>query len=315
MTLPTINDVQAVDPVLTNMLLAYMQADSRFVASRVFPIVRTEKDSGTYYTFTKKYWFTDLLAPRAPGGPFAQIGFGVETATYATRQFAGMVAIADEVRNNSQVPMDLEQAALRLLAQKSLIRKERAFAADFMAASVWTSQDNNAATDWDDFSAGDPVSNIITAKRTVSNLTGLDPNTMALGYIVHQALMSHPDIVDRIAYTAQATMATVESALGAILGIDNYLVSKASYNSANEGQDASMAAIVDDDALICYANPSPSIFAASAGYTFAWPGGGADGQIFRFRDDKQHADELQHKEQWDQKAVAADCGYIYLDIV
>ena len=49
MSLPTINDVQAVEPVLTNLLIGYMQADDRFVASKVFPIVPTDKDSGTYY--------------------------------------------------------------------------------------------------------------------------------------------------------------------------------------------------------------------------------------------------------------------------
>src|SRR5512145_149977 len=248
MTQPTINDVQAVDPVLTNMLVGYMQADARFVASKVFPLVRVDKDSGTYFVFDKKYWFDDELAPRAPGDGFARVGFGLSTATYATRQFAGKYVVADETRKNSQVPLDLETAGLRLLAQKSLIRKEVAWATDFMTTGVWTgATDNTTATDWDDFSAGDPVNDVLTAKRSISNATGMDGNTMVLGYIVHQALMGHPDIIDRIAYTAQANAATIEGALSAIFGVDRYLVSKASYNSANEGQTAVMAAIVDDD--------------------------------------------------------------------
>jgi len=315
MAQPTSNDVQAVDPVLTNMLVGYMQADARFVASRAFPAVFVDKDSGTYYIFDKKYWFTDELAARAPGGPFARAGFGVSTATYLTNQFALAVPIADETRKNSQVPMDLETAALRLLAQKSLIRKERAFAADFMTTGVWATDDNNSTTDWDDFSAGDPVNDIQTAKRTVSNSTGHDPNTVALGYIVHQALISHPDIIDRIAYTSQATLATIENALAAILGVERYLVGKASYNSANEGQAATMAAIIDDDCLVCYTTPSPSLFEASAGYTFAWAPGGGMGGVRPTRVDDQDTDLLKHKEQWDQKAVATDCGYFFADVV
>ena len=117
MALPTINDVQAVDPVLTNMLIGYMQADDRFVASRVFPAVSVEKDSGTYYTMTKKYFFFDDLEQRAPGSDFGQLGFGVSSSTYTTLQWAGEIPLADEVRANSQIPMDLESAALRRLAR------------------------------------------------------------------------------------------------------------------------------------------------------------------------------------------------------
>lgn len=313
MSLPTVKDVQAIDPVLTNMLVGYMQADARFIAPRLFPYVPVEKDSGTFYTFTKKYWFTDELEERAPGAPFARLGMGVGTDTFTTLQWAAEYPIADEVRANSQLPLDLEQAALRFLAQKSLIRKERAFSADFMVTGVWGT-DNTTATDWDDFAAGDPVTDVMTAKRTISNNTGMDGNTMALGYIVHQALCAHPDILDRIAYTAQANQATIENALSAIFGV-NYIVGKASFNSANEGQAASMAAIVDDDCLVAYVAPAPGVFEASAGYTFVWGGGGGAGSIYRQRDGLRHTDVIQHKEQWDQKAVATDCGYFFSDVV
>jgi len=46
-------------PCATLMLPA--KPDSRFVAGKVFPPIPVEKDSGTYYILTKKYWFLDLL--------------------------------------------------------------------------------------------------------------------------------------------------------------------------------------------------------------------------------------------------------------
>ena len=44
MAQPTHSEVQAVDPVLTNMLVGYSQADSRFVASKAFhvPILKSQ---------------------------------------------------------------------------------------------------------------------------------------------------------------------------------------------------------------------------------------------------------------------------------
>jgi hypothetical protein len=223
--------------------------------------------------------------------------------------------LADEARVNNQTPMALEQAGLQWLAQQSLIRKERAFAADFMKVSVWGTDDNNATTDWDDNTSGDPVNDVLTARRTVSNNTGYDPNTMVVGYIVHQALVNHPDLIDRVKYTQAATLASVEGAIAAAFGLSNYVVGKASYNSANEGQTFSASAIVDDDALICYVSPTPGIMSASAGYTFAWDGGGGAGQIVSYREQQTKSDVLQHSEAWDQKATAADLGYFFADVV
>ena len=315
MTQPTSSEVQVVDPVLSNMLVGYMQADDRFIASRLFPIVPTDKQSSTFYSFTKKYWFLDNMKLRAPGGQFARNGYGVSSSTTYANLWGLEHPIADEVRNNSQLPMSLEQAGVQWLAQQSLIRKERAFASDFMAASVWGTTDNNSATDWDDYSQSDPVNDVLTARRTISNNTGNDGNTMALGYIVHQALVNHPDIVDRVKYVQTATLASVENALAACFGVANYWVGKASYNSANEGQTFSASAIIDDDCLVCYVTPTPGIMVASAGYTFAWEGGGGQGAITTYREQSIKSDVLQNSEAWDQKVVASDVGYIFLDIV
>lgn len=315
MAQPTHSEIQAIDPVLTNMLVGYMQASDRFVASRVFPAVPLEKQSGTYYIFTKKYWFLDELKARVPGGAFARSGYGVSTATCLAQLWGLEHPIADEAKSNNQTPMSLEQAGLQWLAQQSLIRKERAFSADFMVNSVWGTTDNNATTDWDDFAAGDPVTDVLTARRTISNNTGFDGNTMLIGYIVHQALVNHPDIIDRVKYVQQATLATVESALSACFGVASYIVGKASYNSANEGQTFSASAIIDDDCLITYVSQTPGIMTASAGYTYAWDGGGGMGQVGTYRDQSIKSDVLQHSEAWDQKVVATDLGYLFLDVV
>jgi hypothetical protein len=315
MALPTVNDVQAIEPILTNMLVGYMQSDERFVASKVFPVVPVDKDSGTFYKFTKKYWFLDQMAQRAPGGDFRRVEFGLETDTYATKQWALDQALADEVRANSQVPMDLETAAVSYLAQQSLLRKEIAFSADFMQKSVWGTDDDNAVTDWDSFSDSDPIANVLLARRTISNNTGLDGNAMVMGYIVHAALMNHPDLLDRIKYTQAATVGSMENALAACFGVSSYLVGKAVYSNTNEAAAFSATAILDDDCLVYHNNPGAGIFAASAGKTFAWAGGGGVGSSYRYRDNSRHADVIQVKEQWDQKAVATDLGYFFFDVV
>ena len=314
-TIPTINDVQGVETILTNMLVGYMQTDDRFVALRAFPAVPVLNDSGTFFVVTKKYFFMNDLKARAPGGDFEYAGFGLSTDTYSTFQWGKGLLLPDEVKANSQVPMDLEQVGLIQIAQKSLIKKEVQFATDFMVVSVWGTDDNNATTDWDDFSGGDPVNDVMTASRTVSNNTGKDPNTMILGYIVHQALTLHPDVLDRLKYTQAATQVAIEQALASIFGKSNYMVGKATYSNTNEAAAFSATAIIDDDCLVTYVDPSAGIFGATAGKTFVWNPGGGEGAIFRDPARKNHSDTYQHKEQWDQKAVATDLGYFFADVV
>jgi len=317
MTLPTINDVQPIDPILTNLLIGYQQADARFVATKVFPSVTVDKDNGTYMIFDKKYWFADEMKPRAPGQVYPRCEFGASTGTYKTLQWALAKSIADETRANSQIPMDLEQATLKWLAQQNMIRLERSWAADFMTTSVWQgATDDTTSTDWDDFSAGDPVANVLATKRAISVKTGYDPNTLVVGFIVWEALVNNPDLMDRVKNTQAATIQNMNGALASIFDLGQILVGKASYNSANEYTTMTGAAILDDDALVCYVSPNPGIFEASAGYTFTWaPGGGIGSIMPKFRDEANDADLIKFKAQWDQAAVATDVGAFYSDIV
>lgn len=313
MSLPTLSDITAVDPVLSNILIGYKQDASRFIASQLFPVVPVADKSGTYYIFDKKYWSTDNMEMRVPGQEYARADFAASTTTYDTVQWALAVPIADEIRKANQAPMDLETAAIEFLGQKSLIRKERAFAADFFVTGTWET-DDSSATDWDDYTSSDPVKDVLTATRTINLSTGKVPNTIALGEIVNAALVNHPDIIDRVKYVQMPTMAAVASAMAPVFGLERYIVGMAGYNSANEGQSFSGTAIVDDDALVCYVEPSPGIFKASAGYTFAWGDGGGDGVIINSRDELNDADLIKTKEQWDQKAVATDLGYFFSGI-
>lgn len=314
MSLPTGTDVQAVDPVLTNMLVAYYQSEGRFVADRIFPQVPVDKDSGTYYLFTKKYWTLDNVEQRAYGSNFAFGDFGVSTSTYETMQWGLAYSLADEIQANSQVPMSLETAAVRWLGMQHLIRRERAFAADWFVTSVWGTT-KSVTNKWSDYVNSDPVADVLEGKRTISQSTGQVPNKFVMGEIVHDRLVNHPDLLDRIKYVGAAGVTNARSALAAIFGVDEILVASAIYNTANEGQTGSYSPIMDDDALLCYVSPAPGVFEASAGYTFTWaPGGGLGVIESPYRDKAKRANIINSSQQFDHVAVATDLGYFFLDV-
>lgn len=309
---PNVSDLHPVDPILTNFSLAYQQGEARFVATAASAPVPVDTESGTYFVFDKKYWFTDEMKHRAYGAPYAEGGFGMSTDTYATEQWGLSKPVADEEVATSQAPGEsLITTTNRWLSGRALIRKERLFATAFFGTSIWTTDKTNA-TKWSTTST--PVDDVRTAKRTISQLTGMNPNLMICGEIVEDRLLTNAAIIDRLKYTRAATINEMRAALAATLGIDRILVAQAIYNSANENADASMTPIIDDDALVCYQDPSAGVFGATAFKCFHWAPGGGLGGVRQYYSEDRDAQVLKNKFQLVYKKVAADLGYFFSDI-
>src|SRR5688500_13947638 len=103
---PTVSQVHVNGP-LTNISVAYIQDQSVFIASRVFPIVPVEKKSDVYYSYTKNDWFRDEAAPRAPSTESAGSGYNVNAdSSYNCKRHAIHKDIDDEVRANFDNPLN-----------------------------------------------------------------------------------------------------------------------------------------------------------------------------------------------------------------
>lgn len=310
---PTVAQLRPVgDPLLSSMLIAYMNEESDFAARRAAPAVPVNEESGTYITLEKKHWFADKMERRAYGDKRARGGYTFGSDTYETLQWALEHPIPDEHEATSQVPMRLESVALQWLAHQSNIRKEVAFAADFMTTGVWTT--NPTPTDWDD-SSGVPITDVRTNKRVVRQLVGVAPNALTMGEIVYDSLVVNAQVATKIQYTETQTVDRVESLLAAVLGVEFLFVSRAVYNSANTGQTESIDPIMDDDALLHIVKPGADMWDVSSLKTFTWAPGGGEGSAKSYYDDSADSTIVAHKEQWDQKLISADTGVFFADIV
>jgi len=210
--------------------------------------------------------------------------------------------------------MRLEQVGLQWLADQSNLRKEKSFAADFMLLASWTSGDNNSATDWD--STGLPVSNIRTAVRTIRQLGAGSANAAVMGEIVYDAIILNAEFTGSLQYTVSLNMTNREALVASVLGLDVLLVSRAVETATNLGQASlTITPILDDDCLVFVLDPAADLMSVSAMKTFTWAPGGGDGSVMTYPSNETRSTILQHSEQWDQKKISADSGYIFIDIV
>lgn len=304
-----------VDAALTNISVAFMQDASQFIASQVFPEIPVVHRSDEYFTYDRDDTRRNEVKPRAPGAESAGGGFNMGTDNYSCDVFAFHKDVADQTRANADPAVDVDEDATRFVTQQFLIQREVRWAAEFFAPAIWTT-DITPADLWSS-GTSDPEADIDLGKSTILLSTGYEPNTLVVSWQTHQALKKHPLIVDRYKHTSSNSITA--QMIAAFLEIDRYIVSKASYNTAEEGAVAANAFVAGKHALLCYIAPSPGLLTPSAGYTFVWSGftgaSAVGARIKNFRLERNASDRIEGEFAYDNKVVAADLGYFFENVV
>lgn len=325
---PTMSDVHVNRP-LTNISIATIQQAVNFIASRAFPIVPVAKQSDAYFLYASAYWDTDEMTVRAPATESDGSGYKVDgTSTYFCPLYAIHKDIPDQLRANADVPINLDREATDYVTLKALIKRERLFAANFMAAGLWTYDYTGVAAgpvgtqvlQWND-AASTPIEDVWDAKQSILEHTGFEPNKLILGYPVYKTLVNHPDIIDRVKYgqTAGRPAMVDVSELAQVFKVDEVLVSRGIVNTALIGGAANRSFINGKKVLLVYAPSSPGLMTPTGGYIFSWTGylgAGPEGnRIKRLRMDLKSADRVEIEIAFDMKLISADLGAFWDTVV
>lgn len=313
---PTSSDVHVNRP-LTNIAVAYMQDQNEFVAGRVFPNVPVDKKSDSYYIYPKDQWFRTDAKPRAPGTESAGSGYTVTTDSYSASVQALHKDIDDQIRSNTDAPLNLDRDAAEFVTRGLLLKKETDWATKYFGQSIWTgASDFSPTTKWNAANST-PISELRAKILAIKVKTGFRPNKLVLSEDAWIALQDNGDFLDRIAVTQRKIVTT--ELLASVLGIEEVLVAGAVRNTANEGATAVMASLYSKGALLVYAAPRPSLLLPSAGYTFSWTGYlGASMEGLRqkrFRMEPIASDRVEGEMAYDMKLVASDMGAFFYDVI
>lgn len=325
---PTPGDVHVNAP-LTNISVAYIQSAGDFIASKVFPNIPVAKQSDRYYVYNRGDFNRDEMDLRAPGTESAGSGYSLDnTPTYFADRYSVHKDIPDEVRANADAALNPDREATVFVTTKALIKREKLFVGKYFKSGVWgtdiagvsASPTGAQALQWSD-GASDPIKNVRDAKRAIRQATGFEPNKLVLGRAVYDALVDHPEIIDRVKYgqTAGAPAKGGLAALAALFEIEDLLVMNAIENTAKEGQSAAHSFIGGKHAMLCHSAMAPGLMTPTAGYTFSWTGlmgNGIEGnRIRQFRLEREGVDRVEIDMCFDLKVVAPELGYFFNGIV
>ena len=235
---------------------------------------------------------------------------------------------SDVARMGAKGIMQLRQNKARVIAEQIFIHQNKVFAQKYFKKGVWGADltggvsVSSGSTDFVSFDNdnSNPIKFISDCITAMKKATVRKPNKLGLGQRVFDALINHPDIMNRVIYggnTASPAMVTTKS-LAAILGVDEVVVFDAIWNSANLGEEENTGFICDENAmLLAYATPTPMIDEATAGYTFRWDmGTGNILPIIEWEGDKgTYSHYIGGMISQDMKVVCKDLGIYFQNAV
>lgn len=321
---PTGSDLHVNTP-LSNISVAYTQSASEFIADQVFPTVPVTKRSDLYYKYDKGNWFRSAAQERAPATESVGTSWTVTSDTYSARVYAVHKDVADQDRANQDSPVfDLDRDATEIVTRDLLILREKKFIAGFWGTSLWGNTDQTgvaaapAANQFLQFNDANsnPIEVVRAQRLAVAGKTGLKPNVLVVGPQVHNVLVDHPDVIDRIKYTQRGIV--TNELLASLFEVDKYLVPMPIENTAAEGAADSLSFMYGKSMLLAYAAPNPGLMIPSGGYIFGWNGylGTAySTTISRFRMDALKSDRVEGEMAFDIKMVASDLGVFFTAVV
>ena len=320
---PSISQVHVNRP-LTEISINYMQEAKDFIADKLCPIVPVDHKTNIYPVYTKEYWLTSNAALRAPGTESAGRGFGIDfTNTYNCQQFSIHYDVPDQIRANTDAPLNMDRDATLLVTQDLLINKEIRLHNALLKPGIWTKDYAGTATgsgsgevkQWSK-SGSDPISDIYAGKVYVKMLTGKEPNKMVISRDVFEVLKKHPAIIDRYKYTT-SNVPTI-AMLAQLFEVDEILVSNAVVNTANEGGTFSGNFLMSSSVLLAYVAPGAGLMQPSAAYNFSFNTSGMPGAtvaVKSFRMEWLETDRIEGTTFFDPKLIANDLGVFFKTLI
>lgn len=306
--MPQVIDYQ-IDEALTRMSVAYQ--NGQLVGTRLMPRVEVGSRTGFYFTFDKTRFRVE--DSRRTGTSRAnRISSGmVKTAFGPLAEHSLEQDIEYDVRDSYPSPHDARVDATEDVTAVLDLTLEQEIANKLTDTAVITQNVTLSGTDqWSDYANSDPFADLQLGIDTIKLNAGVTPNKLTLGYQVWSKLRHHPDLLGRLS-VASVRVLTAQL-LADLIGVEEVIIADAVYNSADEGQTASMGYVWGKHALLAYVQATPGIRKLSLGYTLQLE----DARyVDRWDEPWVKAEFVRANDYYEPKIVAAEAGYLIKNAV
>lgn len=307
-----------VDVPLTNITIDYKNFSYPLAMGEALPILPVKKQSGKYYEFDKTSFITanSTWSPGTGGNVVSP--YVASTSTYSCERHKLLGEVTDEDKSQADKALQVEATTAKKVKDMLLLEKEIAIATALQDSTTTYSSYTSAASSAWSADAGTPRADVNDAKSSIRTNAAVDPSELTL-IISHDKFLDLQDsaeVKDQFKYTSKESIS--KDMLARYFDVKKVIVVSGVYNSADEGQSASMADIwTSSVATLLYTPSRPSLREPSAGYIAAenlFGSGSQRVRKFRDSDESKEQDLIEVTDSWDILETANEAVYILTSV-
>lgn len=256
------------DAALSMFLSTY--ENGAYFADVMSPVIETDKCSNVYAKYSRadvNKIYNDIIGPKTKAG---EVDYSVSTGSYVCQLRASLAMVNMATVLNADAPQDVREHYSKIAMNAALLARESRVASLLTTTTSFAASCRiTASNPWSDQANSDPVVNVHSALAAIAPGNPNETRKVGIcGLEVGQALLRHPSMRGG---GATSSVVKVEEA-AALLGLDELLISDATYNTANEGAAASYSRIWGSTVFVIARVPRTSSFIETSllSCTFRW---------------------------------------------
>ena len=292
----------------------YSPRRARYIAREILPILNVGKEAATI-SVTKRKNLTIPETKHANGAVYNRVELYMDDMAYACEDHGLEGVVTDRDKEKYADDFDAEVEKTQGVKIKMMLAREKRIRDLIFSTTTWTGAalyTDNSSNPWDTATT-DIISQVGAAKEKVRLNTGVPANALIIGEAAMQNLLKNDDVIGRFPGTTIITEALIRANLGAIFGLTDLLVGQAAYNSADEGQDATMSDMWGDDYAMVAALGEEGLpmTEPQLGRTILWQNYISDIEyVETYREEQRKADIVRVEHSVDEKVFDKYFGHL-----
>lgn len=303
-----------VDKLLTNVSDQYVPKD--YLSEIILPLITVRQTSGLLAGYGNDHIRigTDLYL-HSGDDKFPRIKVrNRNTTSWVLQKHALSAIIPEEEFHNVEQPFDARKDTTNHITSLLWGEKEFGLSTTLSDTAILTNNVTLSGTSqYTDVDNSNPLGDFRTARSTIRGLVGQKPNIAIMNGQVQDALMIHPQILDRLGFKHNRDGMLTNQELARALDVDKVLVSDTLGNTAKEGQTDVITTIWGDHIVFAVAPKSASKNQISLGYRIQK---NSPRRVSRFTlDDPTGAEQINIDDNYDQLISNTNAGYLIKDAI
>ncbi len=299
-----------IDKPLSEFAMGYRPEG--FIADMIFPMVNVQKQSDLYVTFNRDDSLRRQDTKRSPGTEAKIVTRNVGSNTYYANNYAlkAQVTIEDKVNADPIFYAGVIEGRAEFVMDHLLLDWEIRVAKQVTSGTNVGSY--TAVTSGWGGAGSAPLTNINTAIDNVHYANGVRPNRVVFGIEAWNTFRRHSTVRDLIFGVNNGGGYPNTAQVAQLLNVDQVLVGGSFQNTADEGVSESLSSIWQDNVLVYYVPPSPTIERPSFAYSIRWAAPGIPSmQVERLPyDARKKVEELEVGYYQDEVITGASYGFL-----